>query len=72
MAFKFSSTWYATASILIEAMLLCDMLDFKRCRSQSYESLSREVDFMGWFPVAFLINGAFVKHVGFELTTAVL
>ena len=34
---------------------------------------SREIDFMRYFPVAFLANGIFiVTHAGFELTTAIL
>ena len=36
-------------------------------------SFSREVDFMMWFPVAFLTNGAFILVLGgIELTTPVL
>ena len=37
-------------------------------------SFSREVEFMGWFPVAFLTNGVFLKvtNGGIELTTSVL
>ena len=51
------------------------ILDFERSRNQrrGSEILSREVDFMGLFPVAFLTNGVFIlTHGGIELTTPVL
>ena len=38
------------------------LLDFERNRSQRQgsEFVSREVEFMRWFPVAFLTNGAVI------------
>ena len=49
--------------------------DFEHSRSQRQgsEFFLGEVDFMRWFPVAFLTNGAFiVRHRGIELTTPAL
>ena len=50
------------------------ILCFERSRSQRQGSeFSREVEFMMWFPVAFLTNGVFtVTHGGIELATPVL
>ena len=48
------------------------ILDLERSRNQRQgsEYFSREVEFMRWFPIAFLTSGVFiVAHGGIELTT---
>ena len=52
--------------------MVLSILDFERSRNhrQGYDFLTRERDFMRWFPVAFLANGVFlVTLAGFEPTT---
>ena len=47
--------------IVISPTAMCYILDFELSRNQRQGSgfVSREVEFMRWFPVAFLANGVF-------------
>ena len=65
----------ASREILYLIGILRCILDFERTRNQRQGSkfFSREVEFMRWFPVAFLTNDVFtVTHGGIKLTTPVL
>ena len=58
--------------VIVVSLTLRSILDFKlsRNRESGLRDFSGEVDFMRWYPVAFLISGVFITtQVGYELPT---
>ena len=53
--------------------VVCSISSVAETRDGVLREFSREVEFMRWFPVAFLTNGVFIgTHGGIELAAPVL